>query len=46
MGDQVDMGGNASAYATGGDSVVLEHAYGGAPLAKLLLGAPGGWFRR
>jgi hypothetical protein len=32
--------GHASAYSTGGGGVVLEHAYGGALLAELLLGGP------
>ncbi len=45
MGDEVDTGGNASAYATGG-GVVLEHAYGGVLLAELLLGGPVDWSRR
>lgn len=33
-------GGSASAYSTGGGGVVLEHDYGGALLAELLLGGP------
>jgi hypothetical protein len=40
MGEEAD--GSASAYATGGGGVVLEHAYGGALLAELLLGGPVG----
>ena len=34
------VAGQASAYSTGGGGVVLEHAYGGALLAELLLGGP------
>lgn len=37
---EAGAGGSASAYATGGGGVVLEHAYGGALLAELLLGGP------
>jgi Mrp family chromosome partitioning ATPase len=40
MGDEVETSGTASAYATGGGGVVLEHAYGGALLVELLLGGP------
>ena len=39
-GDEPGAGGYASAYSTGGGGVVLEHAYGGALLAELLLGGP------
>lgn len=38
--DELGAGGYASAYSTGGGGVVLEHAYGGALLAELLLGGP------
>ena len=39
-GDESGASGYASAYSTGGGGVVLEHAYGGALLAELLLGGP------
>jgi hypothetical protein len=39
-GDRSGGSGYASAYSTGGGGVVLEHAYGGALLAELLLGGP------
>ena len=39
-GDRSGGTGYASAYSTGGGGVVLEHAYGGALLAELLLGGP------
>ncbi len=39
-GDESGASGHASAYSTGGGGAVLEHAYGGALLAELLLGAP------
>jgi hypothetical protein len=38
--DEPGAGGHASAYSTGGGGVILEHAYGGALLAELLLGGP------
>ena len=38
--DESGASGYASAYSTGGGGVVLEHAYGGALLAELLLGGP------
>jgi hypothetical protein len=38
--EEAGAGGTASAYSTGGGGVVLEHAYGGALLAELLLGGP------
>ena len=39
-GGEAGADGSASAYSTGGGGVVLEHAYGGALLAELLLGGP------
>lgn len=39
-GSESAASGQASAYSTGGGGVVLEHAYGGALLAELLLGGP------
>jgi hypothetical protein len=39
-GDAPGAVGQASAYSTAGGGVVLEHAYGGALLAELLLGGP------
>jgi len=39
-GDESRASGYASAYSTGGGGVVLEHAFGGALLAELLLGGP------
>ena len=39
-GGEAGADGSASAYSTGGGDVVLEHAYGGALLAELLLGGP------
>jgi len=38
--EEAGAGGSASAYSTGGGGVALEHAYGGALLAELLLGGP------
>jgi hypothetical protein len=38
--DESGASGYASAYSTGGGGVMLEHAYGGALLAELLLGGP------
>ena len=40
QGGESAASGQASAYSTGGGGVLLEHAYGGALLAELLLGGP------